>query len=261
MDTSSCGGQCQVTSLPCSGSYQSGLCPGASDIQCCSDGPPSPGPGPSPAPGQGNLSVDVSELTSTSAFNCLAGKGISNAIVRAYRSSGSVDPHAAATMANARSAGMRVSIYIFPCPKCGTSGSQQINDAVQNLVRQGQSFDIIWLDVEGGSTYWSTNPASNVAFFNSMVQGAQSLGLTVGVYASKNSWTPIMGSSTVGSSFPLWYPHYDNNPSFSDFKPFNGWTRPYMKQYEGDGTLCGVGVDLSWQPSSFDHKKGQYKQW
>lgn len=30
--------QCQLTSLPCSGTYASGLCPGASDIKCCQSG-------------------------------------------------------------------------------------------------------------------------------------------------------------------------------------------------------------------------------
>ena len=29
---------------------------------------------------------------------------------------------------------------------------------------------------------------------------------------------------------PLWYAHYDNNPSFSDFSPFGGWKEPYAKQ-------------------------------
>ena len=29
---------------------------------------------------------------------------------------------------------------------------------------------------------------------------------------------------------PLWYAHYDNIPSFSDFSSFGGWTTPYAKQ-------------------------------
>ena len=35
------------------------------------------------------------------------------------------------------------------------------------------------------------------------------------------------------------YPHYDNNPSFSDFEPFGGWSNPGVKQYAGDVTVCG----------------------
>lgn len=50
------------------------------------------------------------------------------------------------------------------------------------------------------------------------------------------------------------YPHYESppNPSFSDFKPFGGWTAPTIKQY-GDGTVppghfCGVNLDNNWRP-------------
>jgi hypothetical protein len=49
---------------------------------------------------------------------------------------------------------------------------------------------------------------------------------------------------------PCRYAHYDNNPSFSDFTAFGGWKSPAMKQYIGDGTSCGVGVDYDWYPSS-----------
>ena len=32
------------------------------------------------------------------------------------------------------------------------------------------------------------------------------------------------------SNRQLWYAHYDNNPSFSDFSPFGGWSKPAIKQ-------------------------------
>ena len=42
---------------------------------------------------------------------------------------------------------------------------------------------------------------------------------------------PIFGGSySGGAKYPLWYAHYDNNPSFSDFTPFGGWTKPAIKQ-------------------------------
>jgi hypothetical protein len=34
------------------------------------------------------------------------------------------------------------------------------------------------------------------------------------------------------------YAHYDNNPSFSDFSSFGGWSSPHAKQYAGDVTAC-----------------------
>jgi len=40
MSTSSCSGQCQDTSLSCSTGYQTGKCPGPSNIKCCPTGGP-----------------------------------------------------------------------------------------------------------------------------------------------------------------------------------------------------------------------------
>lgn len=37
----------------------------------------------------------------------------------------------------------------------------------------------------------------------------------------------LCGSKSF-SSLPLWYPHYDNNPSFSDFQSFGGWSSPML---------------------------------
>jgi hypothetical protein len=54
------------------------------------------------------------------------------------------------------------------------------------------------------------------------------------------------GGSTALSSFPLWYPHYDNNPSYSDWSPFGGWTKPNIKQYMGTTSVCSASVDLNY---------------
>jgi hypothetical protein len=62
-------------------------------------------------------------------------------------------------------------------------------------------------------------------------------------------WQTIMGSFTAcpqAASQQLWYAHYDNSPSFSDFAAFGGWTKPAIKQFQGDTTLCGAGVDKNY---------------
>ncbi len=70
--------------------------------------------------------VDVSQPASVSAFQCLKSDGYSFAVVRAYQSSGHVDPNAAQTMMNAHEGGMsHVDAYLFPCPTCGTPGAYQ----------------------------------------------------------------------------------------------------------------------------------------
>jgi hypothetical protein len=99
-------------------------------------------------------------------------------------------------------------------------------------------------------------------------------GLDIGVYTSDSQWVPIMGSYTGGSSYPLWYAHYDGEPNFDDFSPFNGWSSPYMKanppwfppiscfwrvltlfglvvqQFSESGAKCSVSYDINWHPVS-----------
>lgn len=57
-------------------------------------------------------------------------------------------------------------------------------------------------------------------------------------------------SCTSFTSLPLWYAHYDNSPSFSDWPSvkFGGWSQPAMKQYAGDTTLCSLGTDNDYYP-------------
>lgn len=64
-------------------------------------------------------------------------------------------------------------------------------------------------------------------------------------------WQTIFGSKTacpsVGSQ-QLWYAHYDGSASFSDFSAFGGWTKPNIKQFQGDQTVCGADVDKNYHP-------------
>lgn len=50
----------------------------------------------------------------------------------------------------------------------------------------------------------------------------------------------VLGMCVVPVIFHKRYAHYDNNPTFSDFVPFGGWSKPAIKQYVGDATLCGM---------------------
>lgn len=64
-------------------------------------------------------------------------------------------------------------------------------------------------------------------------------------------WQSIMGSRSAChtlSSYELWYAHYDGKQSFSDYETFGGWTKPSMKQYQGDVSLCGAGIDKNYKP-------------
>lgn len=101
------------------------------------------------------------------------------------------------------------------------------------------------------SQYWLSDYSKNKSWYQQLVDSCSTYGITCGIYASASQWNAIFGSTSYvyGNFLPLWYPHYDNNPSFSDFSSFGGWTTPYAKQYWNTNTYCSQGVDLNWAPT------------
>eukprot|EP00981_Chlorochromonas_danica_P014183 scaffold7537_cov179-Ochromonas_danica.AAC.4 len=207
--------------------------------------------------------VDVSQATSTSSFSCLKSNGYSFAIVRVYRSSGSVDPNGPSSINNAWNGGMaHVDGYIFPCYSCGNP-AKQMDDTVSYLRSHnfrlgsqegvgasanstlGATVGMLWIDVEG-TDYWSSSTSNNVNFIQSMVNEGKNQGISLGIYSSASQWKPITGDSHQFSSLPIWYAHYDNNPSYSDWASFGGWTKPAIKQYAGTTSICSTSVDKNY---------------
>ncbi len=108
----------------------------------------------------------------------------------------------------------------------------------------------VWIDVEtnpsSGCSWSGHDAASNCQFVTELVNEVKAKGKNVGIYGSKYMWQSIFGSISGCKSLashPLWYAHYDDKASFSDYSEFGGWTKPHMKQYLGDVTVCGAGVD------------------
>jgi len=254
----------------CTGTSVAGYCPGAITIQCCVTGtgspsPPTPGvtvpptSPPSPTAALGSFKgVDVAGTVSASVFNCLKSSGYDYAIVRAWHSNGVADTSACTSIQRAHAAGMAsVDVYMFPCPLCSASAGTQMANMVTALANAGctnvagaqgsTNYGLVWFDIEQPS-YWSSQ-SFNQAFFNGLVTACASTSQTCGVYTGLSQWVPIMGSNfNAGSSMPLWYAHYDAKPAFSDFASFAGWTTPFMKQFQGDQTVCGFGIDENWTP-------------
>ena len=81
---------------------------------------------------------------------------------------------------------------------------------------KGKKYGMIWVDIE--ILKWSSNHESNREFISAMVNELVKLGINVGIYTNKHNWESICGVDWNGvSKHALWYAHYDNNPSFSDF--------------------------------------------
>jgi hypothetical protein len=191
--------------------------------------------------------VDVSSPTSSGAFSCLKNNGYHFAVVRCYQSNGQPDPNAPGTLRAAWDGGMSyVDVYMFPCPQCGKSATQQVQEAVGALRNAGARYGMFWFDIEGPQ-YWR-DQGFNRAFMSEALSAARNLGQKIGIYTSASQWIPIMGNWNGGAAYPLWYAHYDGNPSFSDFQPFGGWSKPNIKQFEGTTYICGAGIDKDWYP-------------
>ncbi|EAR88281.1 glycosyl hydrolase family 25 protein (macronuclear) [Tetrahymena thermophila SB210] len=183
-------------------------------------------------------------------FQCLKNNGIQFVIVRGYQSYGAVDSGNVATIQNAKSAGLITDIYHFPCV-----GKVSAADQVQATVNTfGSLYGTVWIDVETNPSSgcgWTSNINTNCQFLKDIVAAYKSHGKLVGIYSSQYQWTSIFGAAgncAYFTNLPIWYAHYDNSPSFSDWSKysFGGWTKPAIKQYIGDTTMCGLDVDMDY---------------
>eukprot|EP01031_Cornospumella_fuschlensis_P033516 gene33516-40550_t len=208
--------------------------------------------------------VDVSERTYRSAWDCAKSHGFDFAIVRVYQSLGKPDPNGPSNIHDAWGAGFsHVDGYIFPCYSCGNPKGQvdatidylsshgvmatppdsMLDQGINSTL--GVRYGMLWFDIEGPQ-YWSDSASHNVNFLQHMVDEAKARGVTVGIYASSSQWSAIMGGSSQFHSLPLWYPHWDEGHTMSDFSSFGGWKKPAMKQYAGDVSFCSAGWDKNY---------------
>ena len=98
---------------------------------------------------------------------------------------------------------------------------------------------------------WTNDYDANCKFTQQLVNEVKKSGKSIGLYASRYMWTTIMGGTdkcTFFGNLPLWYAHYDKNPSFDDWTAFGGWSHPTIKQYQGTTPMCDASVDLNYKP-------------
>lgn len=192
---------------------------------------------------------DISEPYDHKVFKCCKDKGWSYVIVRSYCSFGGVDPNVKHSLAAAKLGGIATrDVYHFPCK--GKSASEQVHDDINNVGKE--NFSTLWFDIEtnpSSGCEWSGDHKDNCKFLGDMITAAKGLGVTTGVYASTYMWGSIMGDAChtgADHGAKLWYAHYDNSKSFSDFTPFGGWTKPVMKQYNDNVGMCDISADGDW---------------
>jgi len=188
------------------------------------------------------IGVDISSLFAVSGWQCLRDNGYTFAIVRCYCSTGNPDQNCPQSVANAWSGGFEyVDIYMFPCPQCGNARSQvqQLWDFASDI-----KFGLMWLDIEGPE-YWLGSYDANRNFMNDLATAGRDIfgSKMGGIYTNNNGWTSIFGDWSEWGNLPLWWAYWDESASFDNWSPFAGWSKPAMKQYVGDGYVCGICVD------------------
>ncbi|CAL6005844.1 Glycosyl_hydrolase family 25 protein [Hexamita inflata] len=177
-------------------------------------------------------------------FNCLHNNGYSFAIIQAQIGS-TFNANAISDYQRAKAAGIQyIDFYIFPTTAKDARG--QVRDTIQRLQNAGvMNGNMIWLDVESIDLFYPTY-AQNQNYISAMLsEMSNMLGANrVGVYSNWVQWQSIVGNGWTGAQpHQIWYPHYDNWQSFADFQPFGGWTKPSIKQYQGDQNECGTALD------------------
>lgn len=208
------------------------------------------------------MSAGICQAMSLGDFQCLVGAGFDFAIIQAWEGGYDFNGGIATCVNNAWAAGMaHVDVYAFLCPNCAYN--YPASSAVSSLIQQlngvglqgggtGQGyFGMLWFDVEQCSGCWNDG-YQNSNFIMDGVQEATSLGIHVGIYSSNYEWGATTGGSTSFTAYPLWYAHYDNNPSFSDwsYEQFGGWANPSIKQFTDNGPSCYGNLDQDWYPDS-----------
>ena len=190
--------------------------------------------------------VDYSSLTSVASHQCFVENGFTFAIPRCWCSDASIDCDCVPSVLNAHAAGMsRVDTYFFPCYSCGNVAGQ-VSSFWDHTISNQMDFTRLWFDVEGT---WSSSYSTNQAFLMEMVNQARAIGIVYGIYCSEYYWGYFFGDYTFAyaDSIPMWYAHYDYDPSFSDWTSFGGWSWPKIKQYAGNEEFCSAYVDFNYE--------------
>jgi hypothetical protein len=136
---------------------------------------------------------------------------------------------------------MSVAAYVYLYWRYDIAG--QVREALR--VVEGFPVERLWLDCED-----ATGGLSAEAIVEKIGEAVAAGGdFPCGIYTGRWWWQPATGDSAAFKYLPLWHAEYTSGadvlPSFEGFRPYGGWSRPVMWQFQGTTTPCGVGVDLN----------------
>ncbi len=131
----------------------------------------------------------------------------------------------------------RLELHIYGWPYWGDSISAQVR-AHCDLVF-GLPVKRYWLDCEASDIMWTVDEM--LAKIREAVDAAT---IPAGIYTTLAWWRQWTGHTDAFATLPLWYAHYDYDPTFADFSPGAGWDKPEMKQYNDRSQFGDMNVYL-----------------
>jgi len=143
-----------------------------------------------------------------------------------------------------------IDAYAFICNGCDGNTPANICKKI-NETLPGDFNGTVWIDVENCEGCWKGSPKTRLKFVQAVVKKCNETGMELGVYSGLGVWESVFGKAGFdGGSLkklPLWYSHYDDDPSFKDWPSvkFGGWEKPAIKQYKGSTPYCKTTVDFN----------------
>ena len=191
--------------------------------------------------------IDVSKYQPNIDWNAVKASGVDYVIIRAgYRGYGSgvlvEDPYFKRHIAGAKSAGLKVGLYVYSQAITVEEAVEEASMAVQ--LAKGYSLEYpIYFDTEATGTGVGRadglSKSHRTTIARAFCETVRNSGYKAGVYASK-SWFYYQLEYGQISHYDIWLAHYTTS---TDFKH-----RYDMWQYTGRGSCPGIpnAVDLNW---------------
>ncbi|CAG9530024.1 unnamed protein product [Cercopithifilaria johnstoni] len=200
--------------------------------------------------------IDIATTTDQSIFRCLLQQGFTVAFIRVYLSNGNGNPdsNCIASIYYAANERLGVEIYVEPQPlNSAKTGSGQFMEVYTFLINNNIAMRAIWIKVTTPIN-WPKNQVANVNFINEFIISAWRYGIAVGIYTSWYDWKQITAGqlATEQGKIRLWYwnslglgPNAATSPTFDDFRIFDGFKMPTVKQYAQNEYICGIYASLN----------------
>lgn len=195
------------------------------------------------APSQGVLSK--------TSWECLRQHKYEFVIVKIWDGPKQLNINTTTNMQGAKEVGFNNSdIQAFLCINCQDNDSPpQVLDRITSYASLTETmYNTCWISVvtcKNDNSCWSL-PEANLAYIEQAVEYLQARDIQPGIYTDAENWYAIMGDLKSDSlrKLPLWYKG-DKSLNYQDFsdRPFGGWEKPKIKQYESEAMQCETRLD------------------